>query len=386
MPDAPTPYPVPRIAAAFDDLVDPRTARAQRHRLLDILTIALCAVIGGEQTWGEIAEWAAIREAALTEWLGLRHGVPSHDTFGRVFARIDPAQFEVGFFRWVQQELPEPPVPDVLAIDGKTARQSGDRRQERSPLHLVSAYACGQRLVLTQEAVDAKENEILVLPRVLARLDLTDQIVTIDAMGCQKAIAQQIVDGGGEYVLALKENQPTLWEDVQDAFAMADLLGPVPDSTATTVDKGLGRLERRTSAVIADPATLAWLDPTQQWPGLRGIVRVTGTRDLPETVSPEPTDARYSLTSLEPDAQRIAPAVRRHWAIENDVHWVLDMVFREDESRVRVGHGTETLAVLRNLTLNLVRHDPHRGTRSIRVQRKRAGWDMTILSGILGLI
>lgn len=380
------PHPVPRLAAAFGDLTDPRTGPALRHPLLDVLTIALCAIICGEETWIGVEAWAEIREDVLTDWLGLTQGIPSHDTFGRVFARIDPVQFEAGFLRWTQAALPDRPVADVLAIDGKTVRRSGDARRGQSPLHLVSAFACAQRLVLGQEAVADKSNEITAIPFLLERLVLTGQIVTIDAMGCQRNLAAQIVGQGGDYGLALKETQPTLHEDVIDCFAMADRVADPHLAQARTIDKGHGRREHRHCAVIGDPDVLAWLDPDGQWPGLQSVVRVTATRIAGEAALETGTTAvRYYLSSLAPDAVQLNQVIRSHWAVENQLHWVLDMTYREDESRVRVGYGQRNLAVLRKLTLNLVRHAPDRGKRSLATQRKRAGWSMGVLYSILGL-
>lgn len=384
MPDVDA-YPVPQIAAAFGVVADPRTGPATRHRLLDVVTIAVCAVLCGEDTWVGVEEWATVREAELTAWLGLPHGIPSHDTFGRVFARIDPAQFEAGFWRWMEATLPDRPDGAVLAIDGKTARRSGDAWTAQSPLHLVSAFACDQRLVLGQEAVAAKSNEITAIPRLLARLDLTAQVVTIDAMGCQTAIAAQIVAGGGDYVLALKDNQPTLLEDVVDSFTLADRTGARVDE-ARTHDKGHGRRETRRCTVISDPAVLAWLDPEAAWPDLHSVIRITATRTVADAATETGTTAvRYYLSSLPPDAVRLNAVIRSHWAVENGLHWVLDMVYREDASRVRVGHGQQNLAVLRKLTLNLVRQAPDRRSRSLAMQRKRAGWSMEILWSTLGV-
>ena len=211
----------------------------------------------------------------MAEWLDLPHGIPAHDTFGRVFARLDPAQVEAGFLRWVQQ-VAQTAAPEVIALDGKTVRRSGDRRTGLPALHLLSAWATTQRLVLAQEAVATKANEITTLPALLDRLDLTGQIVTIDAMGCQREIAAQIMDGGGDYVLALKANQPELLADVIDSFTVA----AGPDAAQRTVEKNHGRLEWRACETISDPAVIAWLDPDRRWPGLRTIARVTATRQV----------------------------------------------------------------------------------------------------------
>lgn len=382
-PDA---YPVPKIAAAFGDVVDPREGPAMRHRLLDILTIAICAILCGEDDWVGVEEWAEIREAELTDWLGLVHGIPSHDTFGRVFAQIDPVQFEAGFYQWVRESLPARPTEGVIAIDGKTARHSGDAQRAQSPLHLVSAYAVDQRLVLGQEAVGTKANEITVIPQLLERLVLEGQVVTIDAMGCQRSFAEQIVTGGGDYVLAVKENQHALLEGVVDSFALAPQDRMVDVIESRTIDKGHDRLETRICAVIADPAVIAWLNPTQQWPGLQSIIRITATRSPAHDPTTLPTTStRYYISSLPPDAVRLNAVIRSHWAVENGLHWVLDMVYREDSNRVRRGYGQQNLAVIRKLTLNLLKSTPNPKKRSLRILRKRAGWSMAVLYDMLGL-
>lgn len=369
-------HPAPRIADCFCYLVDPRRPRGRRHCLLDILTIAVCAVISGAESWVEVAAWGRIKQDWLAEWLELPHGIPCHDTFGRVFARIDPAQFEAGFLRWVQA-VAQTAEPEVIALDGKTMRRSGDRRTGQRPLHLVSAWATAQRLVLAQEAVDTKENEIVTLPVLLDRLDLSDQIVTIDAIGCQRAIARQIVDGGGDDVLALKANQPDLLADVMDSFAVA----VQPDDIQRTVEKNHGRREWRVCETIANPAVIAWLDPEGAWAGLRTLVRVTATRQV--TGQDRTTAVRYYVRSLPSDAGVIAHAVRSHWGIENRLHWVLDVAFREDESRTRTGHSAQNLAVLRKLALTLIQQDPSL-TVGVKASRMKAAWDTGYLLRLLG--
>lgn len=368
-------HPATRLADCFVDLDDPRIDRTRRHALLDIVTIAVCAVICGADNWVDIADWGRAKRAWLEEWLVLPHGIPSHDTFGRVFARIDPEQFTTGFLRWVQEVVTTAPA-EVIALDGKTVRRSGAPTTGQLPLHLVSAWATGQRLVLAQEAVATKANEITTLPTLLDQLTLADQIVTIDAMGCQRAIAARIVTGGGDYVLALKENQADLRTNVADTFALA----PTPDATLRSVEKHHGRLEVRVCETISDPAVLAWLDPKQQWAGLRTIARVTATRSV--GTAPPTTAVRYYLSSLPGDARTIAHAVRSHWGIENRLHWVLDMAFREDECRVRTGAAAENLAVLRKLALGIIQRDPTRKS-GVAASRKRAGWDTDYLRYLL---
>ncbi len=373
------PHPASRIADCFVDLVDPRITRCRRHALLDILTIAICAVLGGADTMVEIEHWGRSKRDWLEDWLVLPNGIPSHDTFGRVFARLDPAQLQAGFFTLVQYLVALAPAEagtPVIALDGKTVRRSGDRPTGQAPLHVVSAWATAQRLVLAQQIVDTHDNEITTLPDLLRQFCLAGQIITIDAMGCQTELATQIVTGKGDYVLALKGNQEETYELVQDCFAIMD----GPDQQVRTVEKDHGRLEWRVCEVIDDPAVIAWLDPTGRWTGLRSIARVTATRQV---TGQEPTTAvRYYLSSLPGDAREIARAVRSHWGIENGLHWVLDMGFREDESRVRMGHAQENLTVIRKLALALIQHDPQRKV-GVAASRKRAGWDTAYMQYLL---
>lgn len=368
-------FPVGRIAACFHDLVDPRIARTRRHNLLDVVTIALCAVLAGAESWVEVEEWGTIKLAWLRTWLPLPNGIPSHDIFGRVFSRLDPDQLEHGFLRWARVLAGTVSTDGaVVAIDGKSVR-AARAPGERAP-HLLSAWSSASRLVLGQVAVSGKSNEITAIPELLAQLDLRDQVVTIDAMGCQTAIAADIGTRGGDYVLALKENQADLLRHVRDSFALAE--EPV---TNRTFDAGHGRVEVRTCRTIDDPAVIAWLNPTGAWAGLRSIAAVTGERRIGAETT---TQTRYYLTSLPGDAAMIAKAVRSHWGIENQVHWVLDMAFREDHSRARTGHSAENLALIRKLVLNLLRSDPTRKI-GVKASRLKAGWDDAYLLHVLGV-
>lgn len=368
-------FPVSRIADCFHDLVDPRIERTKRHQLLDIVTIALCAVLAGAESWVDIADWGTIKLSWLRTWLPLPNGIPSHDTFGRVFSRLRPAQLEHGLLRWARLLATETAVPaGVVAIDGKSIRAARDPGERA--IHLVSAWASASRLVLGQVAVDDKSNEITAIPELLGHLDLTGQVVTIDAMGCQTAIAARIVAGGGDYVLALKENQPDLRQHVADSFALAE-----QTIDHQTLGKGHGRIEVRTCRTITDGAVLSWLNPDGAWPGLRSIAEVVGERRIGGEIT---RHARYYLSSLSGDAATIANAVRSHWGIENQVHWVLDVAFREDQSRARIGYAAENLALIRKLVLNLLRADPTRKV-GVKASRLMAGWDDAYLLRVLGV-
>jgi len=373
------------VRSYFAELPDPRVERSKRHGLLDIVTIALCAVICGADTWVDIAQFGQAKEAWLRSFLALPHGIPCHDTFGRVFARLDPEAFERCFLAWVQAMVGAPGA-QVVAVDGKTLRRSHDRDKGKAALHLVSAWATASHLVLGQVATEAKSNEITAIPLLLSALDLHGCTVTIDAMGCQTAIAKQIIAQGGEYVLALKDNQPTLAAAVTDTFALARQtafadLDVRDHADLRTVDKDHGRLELRRYWTISDPAILAYLDPTGAWAGLRSIGMVESERRVGTQVSVE---ARYYLSSHRgaPTAAGFAGAVRSHWGIENQLHWVLDIAFREDESRTRVGHSAHNLAVLRHIALNLLRHE-HSARCGLKAKRLMAGWDERYLATVL---
>jgi predicted transposase YbfD/YdcC len=377
------PPPQTSIDVYFGRLPDPRVERTRAHRLTDLLTIALCAILCGANDWVAVETFGQAKEAWLRTFLALPGGIPSHDTFGRVFARLDPAALQHCFVTWVQAVVGELPA-QVVAIDGKTSRGSADRSRGQAALHLVSAWATASGLVLGQEATDAKSNEITAIPRLLRLLALDSCVVTIDAMGCQRTIAAQLQEQGADYVLALKGNQPTLHATVAAAFAETHATAsgtwqPVEQDAAQTLDGGHGRVERRRYTALSDPDLLACLDPTGAWPGLRSVIEVQ-TERRPDTAPA--SEQRYYLSSLPPAAALLGQAIRAHWGIENRLHWVLDVQFREDASAVRVGEGAHTFTVLRQLALNLIRQDrTARG--SIASKRFRAALDDTYLARLL---
>lgn len=382
------------IAEHFAHLDDPRRLYLTEHSLLDVVTLARCAILAGADTWVEVAAFGQQRESWLRTFLALPHGIPSHDTLGRVFACLDPAQFAQGFTAWVQamqQRLRVPEVPAsapapteaseaapplrVRAVDGKQVRRSHDRLADHPALHLVSVWACEARLVLAQQAVADHSNEIPALPLLLAQLDLAGCIVTVDAMGCQREVATQVCEHQADYVLALKANQEGTYEAVVDTFALAeaDRFAGVRHDQAETVEKGHGRLEWRRSTVIDDPAILAWLNADGRWAGLQALGRVEAQRQL-GTEEPGAVETRYYLLSHPWSAATFGQIVRTHWQIENRQHWILDIAFREDESRVRRGHGAHNLALLRRLALNLLQHD-HQGIGGTKAKRLQAAWN-----------
>ena len=312
----------------------------------------------------------------LKRFLKLPNGIPSHDTFGRVFSLIDPAQFQRCFVDWVKG-ISELTQGEIIAIDGKTLRGSYDRSRRRSAIHMVSAWAQKNSLVLGQVKVADRSNEITAIPRLLSMLEVSGCIVTIDAMGCQKEIAAKIIESGADYALSVKKNQPQLYEDIAETFA--DSLENISHNFSETVDKGHGRIEIRKCWAISERDYLDYVNVNGRWKNLSSIAMVESERRVDGETTVE---SRFYISSLPSDADRLLAATRGHWSIENSLHWVLDISFREDESRVREGNAPENLAVIRHMALNLLKQD-RTVKASIKGKRKRAGWDNDFLLAVI---
>lgn len=372
------------IAQHFATLPDPRVDGTKRHQLLDILTIALCAVICGAGDFVGMATFAEAKADWRRTFLPLPGGLPSHDTFGRVFAALDPEAVRACFLAWVRAVVPRT-AGQVVARDGKTLCGARGRGAGPRALHRVSAWASESRLVLGQAAVAEKSNAITAIPALLRVLDLAGATVTIDAMGCQAASAAQIVAQGADYILALKKNHPTLHAEVACTFAQErqEAFASTPAGTSDylrTVEKDHGRLERRQHWVLHDPAVLAHLDPAGAWANLRAIGLVERQRQVGD--QPPTCEQHYYLLSAPLAAADFAAGVRSHWGIENRAHWVLDVAFREDACRARAGHAARNFAVVRHLALNLLRHNTARKG-SLATKRFTAALDDTYRTAIV---
>jgi predicted transposase YbfD/YdcC len=367
------------ILRHFADLDDPRDERGKDHQLLDIVAIAICAVICGAESWVDIELYGQSKQEWLGTFLSLNNGIPSHDTFARVFARLDPEQMQTCFMSWIRA-ISQLSAGEIIAIDGKTVRHSYDRANGKGAIHMVSAWASANRLVLGQRKVDEKSNEITAIPQLLQVLAIEGCIVTIDAMGTHKEIASAIIDKGADYVLALKGNQGRLFEDVQWLFeqAQATQFQDVAHDFAQTIDKGHGRIEVRRCWTLSE-SELDYLIQKPQWKGLQTVVMLQSERRTNGQVS---TEARYYISSLASHAAKIAAAIRTHWTVENHLHWVLDVSFDEDACRIRKAYAPENLSLLRHIALNLLGQD--KSTKAgIAAKRKKAGWDDAYLLRIL---
>jgi predicted transposase YbfD/YdcC len=372
--------PTASITEHFASLQDPRMERTKLHQLLDILVIAICAVICGADDWVEVELFGNAKLAWLRTFLELANGIPSHDTFGRVFAHLNPEQFQQCFLAWIQA-VSEITGGQVVAIDGKVLRGSCNRVLGKAGIDMVSAWATANHLVLGQVKVDDKSNEITAIPKLLQVLEIAGCIVTIDAIGCQTEIAATIVALDADYVLAVKENQGHLYEDIKGLFDAAQAVNfkDVPHDYAKTTDKGHGRLEIRQCWTIADAALVTYLRNYAGWRNLRTIVKVVSERRVNGATTVE---ARYFISSLAGDAPQVLKAVRGHWGIENSLHWVLDIAFDEDHHRVRKDNGPANFAVLRHIALNLLKQEKSLKV-GIKAKRLKAGWDEPYLLKVL---
>lgn len=367
--------PIASIMHHFSTITDPRIDRRKRHQLSDIFFITLCATICGADNWVAIERFGKAKEAWFTGLLDLENGIPSHDTFGDVFAAIDTEQFSECFSSWVT-DLAHLVDEDIIAIDGKCLRRSIDKASNKAAIYMVSAWSRQNSLVLGQVKVDDKSNEITAIPKLLSRLDIAGAVITIDAMGCQKKIADQIVQQKGDYVLSLKGNHGILHEDVTTYFTST----LSPEVAVQTVDGGHGRIETRSVRVSDD---IEWLKAEHTWTGLKSIIAVTAKREIGDKITEE---TRYFISSLSADnPQKLAHAVRAHWAIENNLHWVLDLAFDEDSNRTRTGHSAANLAVIRHIALNLIKAEETAKV-GIKTRRLMAGWDNEYLLKIIGII
>jgi predicted transposase YbfD/YdcC len=368
-----------KLVESFEELPDPRVKRTRHHLLGDVLVMSILAVIAGADGWDDIVEWGEARETWLRTFLTLPAGIASADTIRRIFCAIDPGKFAACFERMIA-ELSGNMLDQLVAIDGKTMRRTFARERGQSPLHMVTAWVAERGVQLGQLATDAKSNEITAIPALLDTLEIKGAIVSIDAEGCQKKIAEKIVDKGAGYLLALKANQPRLYHDAVDYFAHARndrTLDAKPLVVHETADKGHGRLEVRRVWCTDD---LAWMSGREQWKNLKTIVMVEREREIAGRRSVE---TAYYISTLAPDAERIGELARRHWSIENELHWVLDMTFDEDQSRIRDRTGATNLALLRKMALALLKREQSDPRKSIAMKRRRVGWDNDYLFKVL---
>ena len=359
----------------FKDMPDHRQKGKVVYPLDEILLLCLLAVLAGAETFVDIARFGEKKLELLRRFRPFRDGTPAHDHLGDIFATLDAQAFQRCFVAWVAALTKTP--AEVIAIDGKTSRRSYQKKGSKEPIHMVSAFAARQRLVLGQLKVSEKSNEIVAIPALLDMMAIEGAVVTVDAMGCQRGIANKIIAKKADYIIALKGNQGTLHEDVK-VFAAEQKANGFKDTTISrheTVDGEHGRIETRTTTMIHD---VQWLQERHAWPGLKGVVIVESQRGIDGKITRE---TRYYITSLSVPAQTIGPMIRDHWAIENSLHWVMDMVFRDDECRVRTDHAPANFTTLKHMANNLARRAP--GKDLVRLKRKTAAWDDDFLASLV---
>ena len=374
------PSPSVALLEHYSTVVDPRVERTRKHLLTDLLSIAICGFICGVDNWVELEDFGKAKLNWFKTFLRLPHGIPSHDTFGRFFAALDPEEFSRCFIRWVKA-ISEVTEGEVVAIDGKTLRRSFDNASGKAAIHMVSAWASKNSLVLGQVKTEEKSNEITAIPKLLELLHLRGCIVTIDAMGCQREIVERIVEKEAHYVISLKGNQGALQQEVEALFVEAreESFETVPHAYTETVEKEHGRFEKRRYWTTGK---LDAIKEKKKWPSLTSVGMVESERTVNGITSVE---VRHFISSLPGnDAEKFAGAVRSHWSVENNLHWVLDVAFDEDQSRVRKDNAPENMAMLRHMALNLIKADTL-VKRGVQTRRKLAGWDDTFLAHLLGV-
>lgn len=368
------------IADHFKQMTDPRVERTRRHKLIDIINIAICAVICGADTWVNIESYGQAKFEWLKQFLELPNGITSHDTFARLFARLEPEEFQLSFLNWIKS-ISNIMKGEVIAIDGKNLRHSYDASFDKAAIYMVSAWATQNRLVLGQVKVDDKSNEITAIPELLKVLSLNGCIVTIDAMGCQREIVKQIREGGGDYVITLKKNQGGLYERVEALFqsALTQQYKGFTFSSTRPLEQGHGREETRYCMMLSE--IQAQIDPERKWLDLQSV----GRQDAMRVVNGKTTiETRYFISSLPNDAEVLADSIRQHWGVENSLHWVLDVAFREDDSRIRKDNAPQNFAILRHIAGNLLQQDKSVKT-GVKNKRLRAGCDNEYLAKVLSI-